>query len=147
MSPICPSISASSSLTEAKSMSSSSGETTPATETHRGKRSPNRKKDQAPRTPPQGPSQALRIGGDGSSGGGKGPQCGCGGSPAGFARCRSRGLDPTPEVGDAEAQAEAVVVSDRAGRRHAALLGLFVWFCFRFTEDLPRWIHIVILDH
>lgn len=65
-------------------------------------------------------------------------QCGCGGDPGGIrraqieegrsrARCgRRRRWSPTAPAGGTP-----------------PLLGLFVWFCFRFTEDLPRWIHIV----
>ena len=141
MSPIWPSISASSSLTDAKSMPSSppsgSGQLhQQPRRPHGGKRNPNGKKDQGPPVPSTSTPRALCQTPPQPDRRSPNPNAG----PAGFAVRGSRGRG-----GGWRRRRRQESPAGRSGGTprlsSRRLSRLFVWFCFRFTEDLPRWIH------
>lgn len=145
MSPICPSISASSSLTDAKSMSSfRSGSAQPRP--HGRKRNPNGKKDQGPPVPSTSSSRAPWCAKPPPQPDRRGPNPNAG--PAGFAgRGSRRGRSNARGGGGGglrQGRAGRSGGTPRLGYLALGSTSSFVWFCFRFTEDLPRWIHIRI---
>jgi hypothetical protein len=127
ISPICPSISASSSLTDAKSMSSSpSGSRDPTGE----KRNPNGMKDQVP--PPRPLSLELPAKPPPSAGS-KGPQPQCGSVWIRRARIERAPIQRLGwRLAEVAAAVGALTGAGRPERRHAAawlaLASLFGWF-------------------